>query len=110
MVTFGSDVARTPAESVTCGIARSVAVARGVGVGGGLVRVTAAVKRAVGAGVVGFGDGLGVGGSVGASVRNGGGAVGTLASLGRPGPPPPGSGSTTGGWSGAFGFFGCASA
>ena len=104
IVTFGNDVARTPAESVICGIARSVAVARGVGVGGGLVRVTAAVKRAVGAGVLGFGDGLGVGGSVGASVRNGGGAVGSDSGSTT------GSGVTTGGCSGAFGFFGCASA
>ena len=105
MVTFGSDVARTPAESVICGTARSVAVARGVAVGGGLVRVTAAVKRAVGAGVVGFGEGLGVGASVGASVRNGGGAVGSASGSST------GSGvPTTGGWSGAFGFFGCASA
>ena len=105
MVTLGSDVARTPACSWICGVERSVAVPRGVGVGGGEVRVTAAVKRAVGDGVAGFGDGLGVGGSVGASVRKGGGAVGS-SSGSRLGSGVP----TTGGRRGAFAFFGCASA
>ena len=77
-VTLGKEVARTPAASVICGtgVPRSVAVARGVGLGVTLF-ATAAVSRALGAGVVGFGVGLGVGGSVGASVRNGGGEVGS---------------------------------
>lgn len=103
IVIFGSEVARTPGASVICGTARSVAVARGEGVGGALVLVTAAVRRAVGAAVVGFGEGVDVGGSVGASVRKGGGAVGSGVASASSG----GAGfSATGGWSGAFGFFG----
>ena len=110
MVIFGSCVARTPAASVICGtgVPRNVAVARGVGasVGDAAVReiVPTPDARAVGvAAVVGTGDGDGA--IVGASVRNGGLAVGS------------GSGSTdasgcsaTGGCSGALAFFGCASA
>ena len=103
-MTFGSAVARTPAASVICGtgVGRSVGVGvgRGVAVGVPLVRGCVALARGV---AVGEGDG--VGGGVGASVRNGAGAV-----VGS-GSGSDGDGfSATGGCSGAFGFFGCASA
>jgi len=109
-VTFGSAVARTAAESVICGtgVGRSVgaAVARAVGAGVGVV-TRAARPLAVGVGLGVVGTGLGVGGGVGASVRNGNGD-------GDPSGSGSGSATTgfsaTGGLSGAFGFFGWASA
>ena len=93
IVIFGSVVARTAAPSVVRGVGRSV---------GAAVRLATLIPEGA---VVRGGGVVGAGGTVGASVRNGSVAAG-VASATRSG-----SGvAATGGWSGAFGFFGCARA
>src|SRR5258708_372411 len=85
-------------------LSSSSAMRRGVGAGDA-VAARATVPGAVAVGRAVVGTGVGVGGTVGASVRNGdvgegvGSGSGSVAGF-----------SATGGCSGAFGFFGCASA
>ncbi len=101
-VTCGKAVLRTPGTSVMvgAGVGRGE-VGRAVGTG---VPVTITgfplTMSVVGRDVLGGAVGGGVGAGVGGRVKTGGGSVGSGVGVGL---------SATGGWSGASGFFGCAS-